>query len=132
MMNNIYYYAFYLLANLARRIKKSDKDFAFTGLMLLSTPMFLNALSIITLLGGIAYQEKKSTLNILSFLVVLSIVAINYFFLLRGKKSGLILAFFEEKCKTKHNLWQIIAVVAYFIFSIVSFIYVAKLNRGEL
>lgn len=131
-MGSIYYYTFYLLGKLSQGIRKDDKDFAFTALMLLSTPIFLNLLSLVILFGGVGYHESKQKIWLWSILLVLPVVWANYYLLMSNKKNEEIIAQFDEKYKdSKHNVLAILLVIFYFIFSIASCIYLANQNRSS-
>lgn len=132
-MNNLYYYTFYLLYKFSRRIKKDDKSPAFTAVMLISTPMFLNLLSVIIFFGGFSYHEAKAKITLLCTFIVVPFVGLNYYFLMGNKKNEEIIAFFDEKYKyKKHNVGLTLLVVAYFIVSSVVCIYLAKHQRDMM
>ncbi len=126
-MNNVYYYAFYILTKFFTRINKNDKDPAFTSLMILSTPTFLNLLSIIIAFNGISNHESQSRVSIISFFTVLPIVGINYLILIFNKKREKIISFFDEQDKNPNYL-KVAIISFYFILSFTLCIHLAIKN----
>lgn len=125
-MDNYYFYCFYILAKFAHKVKKDDKDFAFTALMLLSTPMFLNILAIILVLGGFKNMHNKSSVYLLSIFIVAPVVAVNYYFLMRRNRNEKIIKYYDEKT-LREGVKSVMSVLflLYFIISILLTVHLA-------
>lgn len=133
-MNNLYYYTFYLMVKVAKRLNKKDESPNFGGLMILSSTIFFNVCSLLILLTtkfGNSWATNllnPSNVKVTCLAIMIVIVVLNYMVLMYDHKSDKIIEFFNEKFKTeKRNKAKVFLITAYNILSIITGIYLSYL-----
>ena len=133
-MDNLYYYTFYLLIKVAKRLNKKDDSPNFGGLMILSSTIFFNFCSILVLmtkkLGNSFAIEllKPSHVRLTCFTIMIVTGIINYMVLMYDHKADRIIEFFNEKFKIqKQNKVKVVLIIVYNILSIIIGIYLSYL-----
>lgn len=126
MYSGFYYYMFFRLCKISKKINKGDQDFAFTSTILISLLMGLNLFVCVMLIK----LTKLNGLNLMIFpvFIMVPVFIVNYFLLINKGKSVEIIASFEKK--NRNQLWDIFLLV-YVIVSIAACIILAQMLRGN-
>lgn len=129
-MDNIYYYVFYLIVKMIKRLN-SRHDFPnFSGALFLSTLIFFNFLSLLIPIASSLIHP--SNIFFICITVMIIVVIPNYYLLMNEEKSQRIITFFDEKFKNeKRNKTKIALIVLYIILTYVLMIYVFTLKRNN-
>jgi hypothetical protein len=94
-MNNFYYYSFYLLSMFSNKVNKKNGDYAFSGMAYLSLLVSSNIFTMLAVLELRGIIKIKGTF--LYIAVAVSVLIINYFFLMTDNKSALIIEFYQQR-----------------------------------
>ena len=127
---NIYYYTYYNMAIFAKKVRKDDDGYAFTGFFCLTLLIALNVVAILLVFLSKSVLEFNS---IMAGSILVGIVGlVNYFLLLHKKKYEAILEYYDKKFennpqKTSH----IILIIVYVVASYFSVFYIASIIRDH-
>ena len=94
-MNNIYFYTWYVLYRFFKKNNRTGVNSSFAAVCFLSLLMSINLLPIVIYSGGLIYHEAIAMVYVKSFFVLIPVVAINYFFIMRNRKSDEVEIFFD-------------------------------------
>ncbi|PZX66074.1 hypothetical protein LX80_00574 [Hydrotalea sandarakina] len=129
-MNNFYYYVFYLLVKIAKKINKRDLDPAFTGIIWISIPVILNVLSLFFYFTQGTSNDTEGEIYLYAAVITLPVLIMNYYILLHNEKSLKIIQYFDSLHLNKRIcLIRIFIIIIYYIFSILLCLYLANYNR---
>lgn len=126
MYNGFYYYMFYRICRVSKKINKNDQDFAFTSTVLISLLMGLNLFSLVMIIKLTKYSELN--LLIFPFIISVPIFVLNFSLLMSKGKSVDIITSFENK--KRNTLWDILLTV-YVIITLAACIVLAQIVRDN-
>jgi len=98
-MSNFYYYSFYLLSMFSKKLNKKNRDYGFSGMAYLSLLVSSNIFTMLAILELRGIIKIKGTF--LYIAVALSVMVINYFFLMTDNKGASIIEFYQQRRQDK-------------------------------
>jgi hypothetical protein len=129
-MYNFYYYVFYRLVKIAKKINKRDLDPAFTGIIWISIPVILNVLSLFFYFTQGTSNDTEGEISLYAAVITLPVLIMNYYILLHNEKSLKIIQYFVSlHLNNRICLIRIFIIITYYIFSILLCLYLANYNR---
>jgi uncharacterized membrane protein len=86
-MYNFYYYVFYRLVKIAKKINKRDLDPAFTGIIWISIPVILNVLSLFFYFTQGTSNDTEGEISLYAAVITLPVLIMNIIFYCIMKKA---------------------------------------------
>lgn len=126
MYSGFYYYMFFRICMISKKINRNDQDFAFTSTTVISLFMGLNLFTIVMLIK----LKKHVGLNLLMLpiIILVPLFIINYLLLMSKGRSTDIITSFENK---KRNAFWDILLILYAVVSLATCIVLAQLVRDN-
>lgn len=126
MYSGFYYYMFFRICMVSKKINKNDQDFAFTSTVVVSLLMGLNLFTLVMLIKLIKHVE----LNLLIFpvIILIPLFIVNYFLFMNKGRSNDIIASFESK--KRKAFWDFLLIL-YVTVSFAGCILLAQLVRDN-
>lgn len=131
-MKDLYYYSFYFLSIFSKALNKRNTDYAFSGVAFLTTFMGFNVFTIFF------FFKKHRMIEInpyfLSIVIMLPLLAINYYCLISNNKSGKIIDEYKKRwhLRKKGDYTYLIILLVYIIASMSLCGYAVFLVKNDL
>jgi hypothetical protein len=132
---NFYYYIYYLFTKFAKKIGNKN-DYPLIGMYMLSTLIFLNVTFLYLVLGNeearklLMISEVYSKLTAVGIIILVGII--NYFILIKNKKSDKILKYYSDNPVSKRYFrLTTIFIVLYTLTTVISTFYIV-IKTGDI
>jgi len=126
-MKDLFYYSFVMVTLFAKWVNPKNRGYLFSGWAFLSACLAANVISIIF---WITLYNPNRLPSVLGIILAISILYMNYNFLLRnGKGEKIFQNYYEKFFNSKHRNWMVFLLIFYVLLSFCTITYLAYLHR---